>query len=106
MGAIDDNLQVQAVDTQEDGRGRGRLAAIADEAVGVGERRCAGAGADDEGAALDRIGGGVGVRSGGQGRGLIQRRLGPGDHLVAAHRVVGAGAGRHGGSCRRFQYSG
>jgi hypothetical protein len=99
MGAVEVQLNVQAVMAEENRGGCGRLAVPADE----GERiRRRGAGAVGQGdrkrAAVDGVAGGVAMAAGEQGNGLVQERARVGDDAGPADGIEGvAGGGAVGG---------
>ena len=90
VGAVDHDLDMQAVVRQQHQARVGRGALVAVETVGEAERRFAAADQrDDEAAVLDAIVRGAGVRAGGERGDQVERRLGLGDHAGAAHGIVG-----------------
>ena len=89
MRAIDENLDMQAVVDQENRGGRIRTAAIAaqlfwipkSDRVAIPER-------SRQRALIDRIAANVGMRAGRERHGFIQETPRPGDHKLAACRIV------------------
>ena len=94
VGRIDLDLDVQAVVAQQHRRrGAGRTA-VAGEAGGIRQTGRATGHHRLQGAVGDPVRGDRGMAAGSQGGNRVQELLGPGDHAVAAHRVIAARRGQ------------
>ncbi|HEX9042796.1 MAG TPA: hypothetical protein VF838_17570 [Trebonia sp.] len=93
-GAVDDELDVQAVMAQQDALRGLRVAGVAGERVLAGERDLAVLGAGDEPVAGDGVGGHVAVRRAVERHRLVEEVAHGVDHPLAANRVVASFPGR------------
>ena len=95
MIAVDDDVDMQAVIGENDVVGRIHLAAKPSQLGRIGE---AGPGAAGEihhqPAVIDAVARDIGMRGAKQRGGIVEKLPRPGDHLLAAHRVVAAGTRR------------
>ena len=88
-GAVDENVNVQAVVHQQHAGGGGRIALVADKLGGI--LQTSGAAVlqrHHQLAAFHAVAAGIPVRALGQGHGLVQKVAGKGHHLGTAQRVV------------------